>query len=74
MGCDIYSFSQMETALHIAVRKASFDVADILRRTPEGERLEQIRNKVDSLPVYSMHSSSVERAYSTEVVPSLHLQ
>ena len=44
-------FSQGETALHIAVRKASFDVAGILRRTREGERLKQIRNKVDSLPV-----------------------
>ena len=40
----------METALHIAVREASLDVEDILRKSPRGEELGQIRNKVDFYP------------------------
>ena len=43
------SFPKGETALHIAIRKTSLDVADVLRRAPGGEELEQIRNKVSSL-------------------------
>ena len=39
---------QSETALHVAVRKASLDVTDILRKAPGGESLEQIKNKVVS--------------------------
>lgn len=64
-----YSCPQGETALHIAVRKASFDVADILKRTPEGERLKHIRNKVGTLPVACIVYSSIKRTYSTKVVP-----
>ena len=45
----LFSFPQGETALHIAIRKTSLDVADILRRAPGGKELEQIRNKVGSL-------------------------
>ena len=44
-------------------------MADILKRTPEGERLKQIRNKVGSLPVACIVYSST---YSAKVVP-LHL-
>ena len=42
------SFQKGETALHIAIRKTSLDVADMLR-DPGGEDLERIKNKVGSL-------------------------
>ena len=50
---------QGETALHVAVRKASLDVADILRKAPGGEKLEQITNEVSAQLV------SVKRTCST---------
>ena len=43
------SFQNGETALHIAIRRTSLDVADVLKRTPGGEELERIKNKVGSL-------------------------
>jgi len=46
----LFSFPQGETALHIAIRKTSLDVADTLRRAPGGKELEQIRNKHKQTP------------------------
>ena len=55
----MFSFPQGETALHIAIRKTSLDVADVLRRAPGGKELEQIRNKVGSLVLHYCSTGSV---------------
>ena len=60
----LFSFPQGETALHIAIRKTSIDVADILKRTPGGKELEQIRNKVGSL-ILVCYNQVITHAIST---------